>query len=65
MPALLTRTSIGPLASSAAAMDAGSVTSSASTRTRSERGRTSSRGVRIVATTFHPSEWKRRAVSRP
>ena len=65
MPALLTSTSMGPLASSAAAMLSGFVTSSASTRSRSDRGRTSSRGVRMVATTFQPCAWKWRAVSRP
>ncbi len=65
MPALLTSTSIGPLASSAAAMLSGLVTSSGSTRIRSDRGSRSSRGVRIVATTFQPSAWKWRAVSRP
>ena len=65
MPALLTSTSIGPLASSAAAMLSGFVTSSASTRSRSERGSRSSRGVRMVATTFQPCAWKWRAVSRP
>src|SRR5208282_2095849 len=43
----------------------GSVTSRASTRRRSERGRTSSRGVRIVAMTFQSRSRKYRAVSRP
>src|SRR5271167_1258027 len=43
----------------------GSVTSSASTRSRSERGSAPSRGVRIVATTFHSRSRKYRAVSRP
>ena len=65
MPALLTSTSIGPLASTAAAMLSGLVTSSGSTRTRSESAKRSSRGVRIVAMTFHPRAAKRRAVSRP
>jgi len=65
MPALLTRTSMGPAASTAAAMLPGSVTSRATTRIRSERGKTSGRGVRMVATTFQPCAWKIRAVSRP
>ncbi len=65
MPALLTSTSMGPLASSAAAIDSGFVTSSASTRSRGDWGRTPSRGVRMVATTFQPCEWKWRAVSSP
>ncbi len=65
MPALLTSTSIGPLASSAAAMLSALVTSSATTRSRSDRGSTSSRGVRMVAITFQPCAWKWRAVSRP
>ena len=51
-PALLTSTSIGPAASTAAAIDSGSVTSSASTRTDS--GSRPSRGVRMVAITFQP-----------
>jgi len=58
MPALLTRTSTDPLASSAAATLWGFVTSSATTRSRSDRGRTSSRGVRIVAITLQPRAWK-------
>ena len=41
------------------------VTSSATTRIRSDRGRMFSRGVRMVATTFQPCAWKWRAVSRP
>ena len=53
-PALLTRTSTGPAASSAAVMLAGLVTSSSTTRSRSDSGRTPARGVRIVAMTFHP-----------
>ena len=65
MPALLTSTSMGPLASSAAAMDSRFVTSSATTRSRSDWCRTSSRGARMVATTSQPCEWKWRAVSRP
>ncbi|MCY1244409.1 hypothetical protein D9M72_574810 [compost metagenome] len=65
MPALLTSASIGPLASRAAGMLSGSVTSSCTTRMRSDRGRISVRGVRMVATTFQPLAWKRRAVSRP
>ena len=65
MPALLTSASIGPLASSAAAMLSGLVTSSGSTRSRSDRGRMPLRGVRMVATTFQPCVWKWRAVSRP
>ncbi len=51
MPALLTSAWMGPHASSAAAMLSGLVTSSASTRSRSDRGRKPSRGVRMVATT--------------
>jgi hypothetical protein len=58
MPALLTRTSIGPLASSAAAIEAGFVTSSARMRIRSDRGSRSRSGVRMVATTFQPCAWK-------
>jgi hypothetical protein len=54
MPALLTSTSMGPLASTADAMLSGLVTSSASMRRRLDRGNTSSRGVRMVATTFQP-----------
>jgi hypothetical protein len=54
IPALLTSTSMGPAASSASAMLPGLVTSSASTRIRSDRGRRSARGVRMVATTFQP-----------
>ena len=54
MPALLTRTSIGPAASTAAEMLAALVTSSRRMRIRSERGRISSRGVRMVAITFQP-----------
>jgi len=54
MPALLTSASTCPLASTAAAMLSGFVTSSASTRSRSDRGRMSSRGVRMVATTSQP-----------
>ena len=65
IPALLTSTSIGPLASSAAEMLSGSVTSSGSTRYRSDRGRMPSRGVRMVATTVQPCAWKWRAVSSP
>ena len=65
IPALLTSTSSGPQASSAASMLACFVTSSASTRSRSDWGRTSARGVRMVATTFQPCAWKQRAVSRP
>ena len=65
MPALLTSTSMRPLASSAAAMLSGFVTSSATTRSRSDRGRTSARGFRMVAITFQPCAWKWRAVSRP
>src|SRR5262245_41536749 len=65
MPALLTSASIEPAASIAAAMLAGLVTSSARTRSRSDRGRMSSRGVRMVAITFQPCAWKWRAVSRP
>ena len=58
MPALFTSRSMGPLASSAAAMLAGSVASSASTRSRSDFGRASARGVRMVATTWQPLERK-------
>ena len=65
MPALLTSASTGPHAAIAAEIDSGLVTSSASTRSRSDAGRTSARGVRIVATTFQPCAWKWRAVSRP
>lgn len=50
-PALLTRTSIGPAASTVARMLSGSVMSSASTRRLSAGGSTSARGVRIVAMT--------------
>src|SRR5271170_2004185 len=46
-------------------MLSGSVTSSASTRRCSERGSTSSRGRRIVATTFQSRSRKYRAISRP
>ena len=53
IPALLTSTSTGPAASTACRMLSGSVTSSAITRSRSERGRLSCAGVRMVATTFH------------
>src|SRR5271156_7163608 len=42
-----------------------SVTSSASTRRCSERGSTSSRGLRIVATTFQSRSRKDRAISSP
>src|ERR1700722_4340439 len=65
IPALLTRTSIGPAAATACRTLSGSVTSRASTRRCSERGKTSSRGVRIVAMTFHSRSRKYRAVSRP
>ncbi len=65
MPALLTSTSMGPLASSAAAMLAGSVTSSACTRSRSDGGKRSVCGVRMVAITRQPCARKWRAVSRP
>jgi hypothetical protein len=58
MPALLTSTSIGPLAANAAAMLSGLVTSSGSTTSRCDRGSRSVRGVRIVAMTFQPREWK-------
>jgi hypothetical protein len=57
MPALFTSTSIGPRSASAA-IDAGFVTSSGMTRSRSERGSTSSRGVRMPAITFQPCWWK-------
>ena len=56
---------MGPLASSAAAMLSGLVTSSGSTRSRSDLGRRPSRGVRMVAMTFQPWAWKWRAVARP
>ena len=65
MPALLTSTSIGPLASIAAEMLSALVTSSGSTRRRSDRGKMPSRGFRMVATTLHPWAWKWRAVSSP
>ena len=54
MPALLTRTSMGPLASSAARMLAGEETSNGSTTARSSSGSSSFLGVRIVATTRQP-----------
>ncbi len=57
-PALLTRTSRGPAASSAALMLRGSVTSSSTTRSRSDSGRMPVRGVLMVAMTFHPCSWK-------
>jgi hypothetical protein len=41
------------------------VTSSGSNRRRSDRGKMPSRGLRMVATTFQPCEWKWREVSRP
>src|SRR5271163_5115479 len=46
-------------------MLSGSVTSSASTRRCSERGSTSPRGLRIVATIFQSRSRKYRAISRP
>ncbi|MCY1237936.1 hypothetical protein D9M72_506510 [compost metagenome] len=55
IPALLTSTSIGPASSIAAAMLSRSVTSRAKTRNRSEFGRMSRCGRRIVAITFQPS----------
>jgi hypothetical protein len=58
MPALLTSTSMGPAASTTDAMLSGLVTSSARTRIRSDAGRSSDRGVRMVATTFQPRSWK-------
>jgi len=58
MPALFTSTSMGPAASIAAAMLSGFMTSSATIRIRSDAGSTSSRGVRMVATTFQPCQWK-------
>lgn len=64
-PALLTRTSMGPAASMAAAMLSGRVTSRATTRNRSDSGRRPGRGVRMVAMTFHPCAWKWRAVCCP
>ena len=65
MPALLTSTSMGPLAAMTAAMLSGLVTSSGNTRSVSLRGNMSSRGVRMVAITFQPCASKCRAVSRP
>jgi len=65
MPALFTSTSMGPAASRARAMLSGRVTSSARTRRCGDTGNKSSRGVRIVATTFQPCARKWRAVSRP
>lgn len=65
IPALLTRTSTGPLALTALAMLSGSVTSSGNTVSRSEAGKTSGRGVRMVATTSQPSSRNLCAVARP
>ena len=49
---------VAKVTSSAAATLWGFVTSSATTRSRSDRGRTSSRGVRMVAITLQPRAWK-------
>ena len=64
MPALLTSTSIGPAASSAAAIDSrvGDVEREHAQRTRAAGPRA---GVRMVAITFQPCASKWRAVSRP
>ncbi len=64
-PALLTSTSIGPAASIAVRMLSAFVTSSGSTRKRSDGGSTSSPGLRIVATTRQSRARKWRAISRP
>ncbi|AMU93674.1 hypothetical protein AOA14_03515 [Sphingopyxis terrae subsp. terrae NBRC 15098] len=54
IPALLTRTSIGPAAAMAAAMLSSSVTSSGSRRSRAEGSSGAAAGLRIVAITVQP-----------
>jgi hypothetical protein len=65
MPALLTSTSSGPAASTAARMLCASVTSSGRMRSLGDAGSRSARGVRMVATTFQSRARKYLAISRP
>src|SRR5215217_296745 len=65
IPALLTRTSIGPAAAMACCTLSSLVTSSGRTVRLSEAGRRSRRGERMVAMTFQPRSRKYFSVSRP